>query len=420
MKKPLPTYNSITKQDLANAFKAISQKPLSGFVGRAGQHFLGGELVRELENRFCRYFKVKYAVSFNSATAALQAAVGALGIGPGDEVITSPTTMCATPSSVLANSALPVFVDIESDTFNINPELVEGLITPKTKAIMVVNLFGGSAKYDAILKIVRKHKLKIIEDNAQSPAATYKGKYCGAIGDIGVFSLNQNKVIHCGEGGVLVTDNKKYALRAQLIRNHGEAVNDDLFSTEKIYEPVLGNNFRLTEIQAAIAIEQFKKLDKLNMARIKLADYLTKRLKQFSFLVPPNILPKSKHVFFVYPIRFLEKNIGISRQVFAKALRAEGFGIGEGYQKPLYLLPMYQRKEIFPNSHFPFISKEYPHNISYKKGICPTAERLFEKELLTTTICQPPQTKKEIDLFVSAISKIEKNVGDLRRASARN
>ncbi|MEK7482184.1 MAG: DegT/DnrJ/EryC1/StrS family aminotransferase, partial [Patescibacteria group bacterium] len=128
MKKPLPTYNSITKQDLANAFKAISQKPLSGFVGRAGQHFLGGELVRELENRFCRYFKVKYAVSFNSATAALQAAVGALGIGPGDEVITSPTTMCATPSSVLANSALPVFVDIESDTFNINPELVEGLI----------------------------------------------------------------------------------------------------------------------------------------------------------------------------------------------------------------------------------------------------------------------------------------------------
>jgi len=412
LKKPLPRYNSLAQEEVKAVARVIKEKNLSGFLGRAGQGFLGGKYVRELEKRFSKYFKVKYAVSFNSASTALQAAVGTLGIGPGDEVITSPYTMPVTASAILFNNALPVFADIQENSFCLDPKSIEKSITKRTRAILVVNLFGGSADYNPILKIARKHKLKIVEDNAQAPGATYKGRFTGTIGDIGVFSFNVHKVIQCGEGGVLVTNNKKYAFRAQLIRNHGEAVINDLYP--KSYEPVLGNNFRLTEIQAVVAIEQLKKLKKLNKQRIVLADYLTKQLSRFNWFIPCSVLKSSCHVYYDYPFRFLSKKISINRETFVKAMAAEGFPLGEGYQKPLYLMPLYQKKEIYPNSKFPFISKEYPHKVNYQKGICPIAERMYEKELLTTKIHCPPQTKKEIDLFVKAVKKIENNIRELK------
>lgn len=415
MKKPLKPYNSLGKEEKRAVLAVIKEKVLSGFVGRAGDYFLGGKYVKELEKRFCDYFKVKYAVSFNSATTALIAAVNALGIGPGDEVITSPYTMSATASAVLFNNALPVFADIEEDSFCIDPSKIEKLINKNTKAILSVNLFGGSADYNEILKISKKHNLKVIEDNAQSPGATYKGKYNGTIGDIGIFSFNANKVIQCGEGGVLVTNNKKYAFRAQLLRNHGEAVIDDLYYGKKIFEPSLGNNYRLTEIQAAIATEQFKKLDGFNKDRINKADYLTHRLKKFSWLIPPEIKKGGINVCFVYPIRFLQDKIGIARNTFVKAMKTEGFSLGEGYLRPLYLAPIYQKKQIYSNSRFPFVSKEYPHKIDYNKGICPVAERMYEKELLLTTFFFPPQTKKEINLFIRAIEKVENSIGELKK-----
>jgi len=415
LKKPLLQYSSIGKEEERAVVKVVKGKILSDFVARAGEWFLGGKYVKELEKRFCHYFGVEYAVSFNSASTALQAAVGALGVGPGDEVITSPFTMSATPSAILWNNALPVFADIEKNTFCLDPQSIEKNITDKTRAILVVNLFGGSADYGSILKIAKKRNLKIIEDNAQSPGASYCGKFTGAIGDIGVFSFNFHKVIQAGEGGVLITNNKKFAFRAQLIRNHGEAVVDDLFDKNKTYEPILGNNFRLTEIQAAIGIEQLKKLDKLNKKRIALADYLTEGLQQFSWLVPPKISKNSTHVYYVYPFRFLSEKVGVKRETFAKALRAEGFPVVEGYQKPLYLMPLYQKKEIYLNSRFPFISKERPHQINYSKGICKVAERMHEKELLFTTICQPPKTKKEIYLFIEAVKKIEENIEELKK-----
>lgn len=418
IKKPLPQYNFIGKEEERAALKAVKERILSGFVGRAGSYFLGGKYVKELETRICKHFKVKYAVSFNSATTALQAAVGALGIGPGDEVITSPYTMTATASAILFNNALPVFADIEENSFCLDPESIEKNINDKTKAILAVNMLGGSANYNPILKIAKKYKLKIIEDNAQSAGATYNGKFTGTIGDIGVFSFNVHKIIQCGEGGVLVTNNKKYAFRAQLIRNHGEAVINDLCKSghsKKNYEPILGNNFRLTEIQAAIAIEQFKKMDKLNKPRTMLADYLSKQLSQFKWLIPPSVFKNSIHVYYGYGFRFLSEKINIKRQTFVNAMKAEGFPLVIGCEDPVYLMPVYQKQQMYPNCKFPFISKEYPHNISYKKGICPVAERMSEKELLIATICHPPQTKKDIDLFIEAVKKIEENIAELKR-----
>jgi dTDP-4-amino-4,6-dideoxygalactose transaminase len=415
LKKPFPAYNSIGQEEKAAVLKVMDKKILSDFLGRAGEKFLGGPYVRKFEQEMCRYLKVKYAVSFNSASTALQAAVGALGIGPGDEVITSSYTMSASASAVLLNSAMPVFADIDSDTYCLDAGSIERNITKRTRAIMVINLFGGSANYEKILPLARKYGLKIIEDNAQSIGAKFKNKFLGTVGDIGVFSFNVHKTLQCGEGGVLVTNDKKLAFRAQLIRNHGESVIEDLWNKDKVYEATVGSNYRLSEVHAAIASEQLKKINILNQPRQKLANYLSVRLKRFGWLKPPQVLPNSSHVYYVYPFKFFADKIGISRSIFAQAMAKEGFLLGQGYTKPIYLMPLYQKKEMFPRSRFPFTSKEYPSQVSYKKGICPVTERLWQKELLFTTICHPPLTTKDMDLFVGAIKKIEDNVQTLKK-----
>jgi perosamine synthetase len=420
-KKKFTSFNSIGKEEERAVLKVVKEKNLSGFLANAGDSFLGGKYVKKLEELFCKYFKVKYAVSFNSATTALQAAVGALGVSPGDQIITSPVTMSATASAVLMNNAVPVFADIEEDYFCLDAKSIEKNITPKTKAILVVNLYGNSANYNPILKIARKYKLKIIEDNAQSPGALYEGKFTGTVGDIGVFSFNVHKVIQCGEGGMLVTNNKKYAYRAQLIRNHGEAVINDLYMQDKeVFEPIVGSNYRPTEVQAAILIEQFKKMEQLNQQRIKLAEYLTKKIEKLNWLIPPKVPKNSRHVYHRYALRFLPEKIGITKFTFAKAMKKEGFSIVENHGMPLYFFPLYQRKQCYPNTQFPFISKEFSYEVNYNYGICPVAERIHKKELILTEICQHSREIRDIDLFVKAIEKIEENIEELKKYEKKN
>jgi len=414
LENPYQLYNSLGKEEKQAVMKVMDEKVISDFIGRAGAKFLGGKYVLRFEEEMCKRFKIKYAVSFNSATTALQAAVAALGIGPGDEVITSPFTMTATPSSILLNNATPVFADIDADNYCLDPKSVEKNITKKTKAIMTVNIFGGSSNFTELMKIAKQHNLKIIEDNAQSMGAKYKNKYLGTIGDIGVFSFNVHKHLQCGEGGVLATNNKRYALRAQLVRNHGEVVVDDLHEANKTYEPIIGSNYRLSELHAAVAIEQLKKINKLNIPRIELAEYLTKNLRRFKWLEPAKVLKNSTHVYYIYPIKFFKEKIGFSRVVFARAMASEGFPINQGYVKPLYLIPMYQKKEIYPGTHFPFNK-----DTSYKKGICPITEKMFKEELLASSICNSQRTKKDIDLFIKAIEKIEKNKNELIKYEKR-
>lgn len=415
--EPFPPYYTIGDEERAAVNQLFDEKYLlSGFIARAGDHFLGGKYVKELERLFTEYFGVKHAVAFNSATTALQAAVAAAGIGPGDEVITSPYTMSATPTAILLNNAVPVFADIDETTYCISAETIEPLINERTKAIMTVNIFGGCADYDPILELAEKHNLKIIEDNAQAPAGKYKGKYTATIGNMGIFSLNIHKTIQCGEGGVLITNDDKEALRAQLVRNHGEVVVDDL--AEEEFEPVLGSNYRLSELHAAIGVEQFKKLDKLNQVRVDLADYLNEQLERFDWLVAPPQLPDWKHVYYIYPFRILPEKAGITRKQFVAAMKAEGFPLVEGYQKPLYLLPLYQKKQPFPGSQFPLVSSEFPTDVSYEKGICPFVEKMYFEELMHSTICQVPQTKEDIDQFIQAIEKIEQNIDQLKEHDA--
>lgn len=405
LKRPLPPTYNIGDTEIKAVIRLMKKGPLSDFVGAPGDYFLGGCAVRALEKSFCKKFGVKYAVSFNSATTALHAAVVALGIGPGDEVIVPPYSMSASVTAILMNGAVPVFADVEDRTFCLDIESVKKNITKYTKAMMVVNLFGGPANFKEVLKIAKKNNLRIIEDNAQSPGAKYNGKFTGTIGDIGVFSFNVHKVIQSGEGGVLVTNSKKYAFRAQMARNHGENLTGK--GGNYNFGPIIGSNYRMTEIEAVIASEQLKKLNFLNRERIKLVNYLSTKLKNIEGITVPFVEKFNHHVFYVYPIKIDEKRFGLSRDLFVKAMMAEGFPMSKGYVEPFYLLPVFQNKQVFNYTHFPF--DYHKRFVSYKKGICPVAERLYEKEFTFTNICQYPHTRKEIDLFVRAVLKVVKN-----------
>lgn len=413
LSKPLPAIHNIGNAEAQAAMRVIKRGPLSGFLGTWSKGFFGGEEVLALEKQMCDMFGVKHAVSFNSATTALHAAIVALGIGPGDEVIVPPYSMSASATAILMNGAVPIFADIDERTFCIDPRSVRERITPRTKAIMVVNLFGGAADFDELLKIANEHNLKIIEDNAQSQMGTFKGKLTGTIGDIGIFSFNVHKTMQTGEGGILVTAHKTYALRAQLARNHGEVAADSIPDYDA--GPIFGSNYRMSEILAAMARIQLKKLAFLNKKRIALARRLTRELKKIPGIEPPYVDPRVGHVYYRYPIKINELVLGISRNTLAEAMTAEGFPMPKSYVKPIYLLRVFQEKKAFNNTDFPFgKSTYYDGNPDYSKGICPVVERLEEKELTLTDVCQHPRTKEHVDLFVRALKKVLAHKNELQ------
>ena len=377
--------------------------------------FNGGPIVQKFENEWSKYYKSKYSISFNSATSCLFAAIGALKIGYGDEVIVSPYTMTACAIAPLIYGAIPVFADVEENTGCIDPKSFEKNISKRTKAIILVHQFGFPANMKEIKKIAKKNNIKIIEDCAQAHGAKYKGKLVGTFGDIGVFSLNVNKTIQSGEGGVCITNSKEISMRLRLIRNHGEAVVGPLNYKEILN--IAGFNYRMTELTASIALQQLKKLNKLNSYRIKLIDYFLKRIAKLDFLKPfpgrkeclsCNCKKRCKNTFYVMPLHFEKKNINVSRSKFVKILNSEGIKFYEGYTKPLYFQPIYQKKYLFKFG-YPFKAKEnLKSNQIYKRGISPIAEKLhFEKTLINEHI-RYPHKKKDIDDIINAIRKLVK------------
>lgn len=366
--------------------------------------FEGGVEVKKLESEWCNYYNSNYAVSMNSATSCLYAAIGALGIGYGDEVIVSPYTMTACAAAPLIYGAIPVFADVELETGSISPECFEKLITKKTKAIIVVHQFGIPANMNAIMRIAKKHKIVVIEDCAQSHGAKYNGNFVGTIGHIGIFSLNVNKTIQSGEGGICITNDREINFRLQLIRNHGEAVVEG--AEYKNLTNIIGFNYRLTEIQAAIASCQLKKLDRLNSERIEYINHLSEILKDIEFLSVPPEIDGCISTFYLYPLRFLKDKTNISRNEFVCALNAEGMMFYQGYTKPLYLQPMYRTKNLY-KYNYPFSA---PQNedcyINYEKGICPNAEMLYFEQMIINEHIRPPNTMEDMNDILKAFSKV--------------
>ena len=411
IKKKFAPYNSIGEEERKAVDKVMRSGVLSQFLGSWHKDFYGGPKVQEFENLAAKYFKVKHAISVNSWTSGLIAAVGALDIEPGDEIIVSPWTMSASATAILHWNAIPIFADIEEDTFNLDASAVEASITDRTKAIMAVDIFGHSADMDSLRTVANKYNLKIISDTAQSPGAKYKGKYAGTLADIGGYSLNYHKHIHTGEGGIIVTDNDKLAERMQLIRNHAEVVVEGK-GVQKINN-MIGYNFRLGEIESAIGIEQLKKLDKFAKSRERTANRLSKGLSNLDGLKTPVVKEDCSHVYYVYPLVLDIEMLGCSKFKIADALRAEGVEVTTAYQN-IHLIPMYQNKTAYGSNGFPWSGSFARQNIDYSKGICPVAEKLNDETFLGFGMCVYDLNDEDIDLIIQAFQKVWKNIDYLK------
>jgi len=408
-------YNSIGTEELDAANKVVESGVLSRYLASWTPDFYGGPKVQEFEKQCAEYFGVKHAVTVNSWTSGLVAAVGAVGIEPGDEVIVTPWTMSASATAILHWNAIPVFADIDPETFNIDPESVEANITSYTKAIMAVDIFGQSADMDALRVIATKYDLKLISDSAQAPGALYKGKCAGTLADVGGYSLNYHKHIHTGEGGILVTNDDEIAERLQLIRNHAEVVVANKGVTN--LSNMIGHNFRLGEIECAIGIEQLKKLKGIIASRQRYAKRLTSGLADLPGLTTPVVLADCSHVYYVYPLIVDFGLLRVKRDVLHSALRAEGVPASECYQN-IHLLPTYQNKIAYGSKGFPWTSDICKRDVDYSKGICPVAEEFHDSNFLAIGFCVYEFSDEDIDLIATAFQKVWANLDELRARGA--
>ena len=411
----LARYNSIGKEELEAATAVIKSGQLSPFIGAWSNipnvgGFYGGPKVQQFEEDVKNYFSVKHAITVNSWTSGLIAALGAIGLEPGDEVIVSPWTMCATATAILHWFAIPVFADIEEETFNLDIDSIRKNITPYTKAIIVPEIFGHPADIDKIMDLASGKKIKVISDTAQSPIAKYKNSFAGLKSDIGGFSLNYHKHIQTGEGGILVTKDDDYAVRMQLIRNHGEAVVEKM--GYKNINNIVGYNFRMGEIEAAIGIEQLKKLQVLVGRRVEIAKKITKGLTSLSGLKLPTTKKDCSHSYYIYGIQFNPKEMGCTRDQVCNALKAEGIPISNEYAN-LHLLPMFQKKIAYGNNNLPWSGEFYKGNVSYEKGICPVAEKINDKTFIKIPICDYQWSNEDVDKLIEAFKKVWLNIDQI-------
>ncbi len=401
---PFKRYRPIGQEEVKAAAEVVESGVLSQYLGCWSEDFYGGPKVQEFERTCEKYFGVKHAVTVNSWTSGLITAVGAIGIEPGDEVIVSPWTMCASATAILHWNAIPVFADIELDTFCLDPSSVEDNITPHTKAIMAIDIGGQSADMDALNAIAKKHNLKIISDAAQAPGALYKGQFAGTLADVGGYSLNYHKHIHTGEGGILVTNDDEIAERLRLIRNHAEAVVGDK-GVEDISNMV-GHNFRLGEIECAMGIEQLKKLEGFVASRQRAAERLSKGLESLKGLRLPVPRADCTHVYYVYQMIVDPKILGVSRDRIFEALKAEGIeGLSTTFAN-IHLLPIYQNKIAYGSKGFPWSSDICKREVDYGKGICPNAEELHDVSYLGFLMCLHEMDDLEVDQMLGAFHKV--------------
>ena len=336
-------YISVGEEEKEAIGKFLDCKmPLSGFHGSAQPTFFGGIEVKRFEEGWSETFNSSYVISMNSATSGLIAAMGAIGVEPGDEIIVPPYTMSASAISPIIYGGVPVFVDIEDNFFCLDVQKVVKAITPKTKAIMAVNLWGHPSELFTLRKLADSRGIYLIEDNSQAIYAKQKNKFTGTIGHIGVYSMNVHKHIQAGEGGVCSTEDPVLAERLQLIRNHGENVTEWL-NVENLTN-LIGFNFRQTEIGAVISRIQLGKIEKQVDRCREVSRRLSEGLADLNGIIVPKIQKENTHSYFMWSIRFLQDEVGCTRNSFFEALKHEGVPVAQGYVPPIYRLPIFQKK----------------------------------------------------------------------------
>ncbi|MCL6611791.1 MAG: UDP-4-amino-4,6-dideoxy-N-acetyl-beta-L-altrosamine transaminase [Peptococcaceae bacterium] len=345
-----------------------------------------GPMVQEFEKKLAGRAGAKYAVAFSSGTAALHAAYFAAGVGPGDEIITTPITFAATANAALYLGARPVFVDVRPDTVNINSELIIKSVTPKTRVLAPVDFAGHPADLEEIMDIAKKNNLVVVEDACHALGADYKGRPVGSLADMTVFSFHPVKHITTGEGGAVTTNSIKYYEILSSFRTHGMVRNK-----EKMHDyhgpwyhemHFLGYNYRMTDIQSALGVSQLKKLDRFIKRRREIAKFYKHELGKIETIETPVELASVKHAWHLYVVRI--KNSKLNRRVMYEKLHELGIGVQVHYI-PVYWHPYYQK-------------------IGYPKGLCPEAELYYNRALSLPIF--PSMDMADAGRVVDALAKI--------------
>jgi len=369
-KCPLPGGKKVGKEELKELIDVID----SGDMFR-----YSGTKVKAFEEEFRQLMGATYATASTSGTSAVHVAVGMVNPSPGDEIITAPITDIGTVIPILYQTAIPIFADVDPETFCIDPADAEQKITEKTKAIIVVHLAGNPCDMDAFVDLGKRYGLPIIEDCSQSHLSEYKGKPVGTLGDIGCFSLQQSKHITTGDGGITLTSNEEYGVRGKLFADKGW--HRDEFGPRRY--TLMGPNYRMSELTGAVALAQVRKLPDLIARRRANGDLLSSLIADVPGLKPQKLLDGCKHTYWHYELG-VDRGGPYTADEFCAAIRAEGIGASAHYiGKPIFLChEALAQKRIFGNSQFPFDHPNARPGIEYKEGDCPICEDVLDRMVI--------------------------------------
>ena len=383
--------------------------------------------IAEFEREFATYMGVRYALATNNGTSAIHSAYFAVGVGPGDEVITSAYTWHLQVGQILALHAIPVFCDIDPKSACIDPDDVKRKISPRTKAIAVVHPYGAIAPIDEIVEIARDHGIAVIEDCSHAHGAKYKGRMVGTFGDIGCFSLQASKLMTAIEGGIMITNNEEYYERACVLGHYKRIPRLKSERYRRFYEPgkemapaCFGFKYRIHPLAAAIARVQLKHLDEWTKIRRKNMCYITERLKEVGeehggVFEPPYERPGGERVWLNYICQYYADKSGVSRENFIKALNAEGLPTNPGRTGylPVYWNPLYQERVSIWKEGYPFDAPYVSRKVTYPKGLCPEAERFF-KRTVGLPVLHREASRELLDEYVGAVVKVLRNLDSLK------
>ena len=406
---PLPPVPIVGEEEKQALLEVLESRTFSA----SHSNIRGSIKTQQFEEEFAARFGIRHAISVNSGTAALHVALAAAGIGPGDEVLVPSYTFTATASAVLMHNAIPIFVDVDPRTFCMDAAKAREAVSPVTKAMIPVHLLGNVADMDSLLDIAESHNLLVIEDTAQAPGAALRGRVAGTLGDIGIFSFQETKNMMTGEGGMIVTSRDDLEERCRLIRNHGEVW---LQGKPRSYiANILGWNYRMPELEAAIGRVQLRHLDQWNDVRRENAAYLSEHFAGLP-LVPPYVADGVRHVFHLYGMLYDEETVGVPRSIILRALDAEGFPFTSGYPHPLYKNPMFQERLVYGTEGCPFSCR--PNNgreVDYRQVYHPVAEGLCSHQAIWTNMIRPSFGIQDMKEVVQAVEKVFAHLPELRR-----
>lgn len=395
--RPFPARTPFGDEEIRLVTKALRSQNLFRW---------GGELTPLFESRFAEAYGVKHAIGSTSGTAALHVAVGAVNPEPGDEIITSAITDLGTIIPILYQNAVPVFADTDPETLTVDPEDVERLITPRTRAIIAIHLFGNACRMETLAEISSRKGIPLIEDCCQAHLTGYRGKLLGTFGDIGCFSFQQSKHMTTGDGGMTITNDDALG---RCMRSFADKHYDRDRAGSRMYGP-LGMNFRITELHSAVGLAQLEKVGRVVASRNRLGGRLSEGIEHLDGIVPAPVTPGATHSYWSYPMRVT----GYSNETFARALDAEGIGASAGYIGD----PIFQcsaalaEHRTYGDSRFPFFSPYTDRTFEYADDMCPrTRELLCQLVMLSFN---EQYTDGDIDDVAGAVRKVASGLQRVR------